>query len=417
MKVVLYEDDRWSRFAPLSTMRHIALLTCGTSTLLEHARRNVDQEGLALAGRAYIAATTRERTGLEFNPRADEEVLLVNSRLVPSAWKLWKKVKGGTRAILSGGEVAMAALKASAFNNLKGGDGLISHSEVLKLTRSEAIDSPEKLLFSFPWELVAENARCITLDGQTSMERKDPEKNWLIRGDRMGVRVSPKANVDGNVFFDTRNGPIIIEEKVELEAFSHLTGPCYVGRSTRVHSAFIRGGTTIGEACRVGGEIENSIISSYTNKAHYGYVGNSIVGEWVNLGAGSVFSDLKNTYGTIKVELPEGKVDTEMRKLGPMVGDMSKVSIGCRIFAGKKIGVSSHLIDLVTKNVPSFVFYRTESDMVELDLRSVVETQKRMMGRRDVEMSRELEKLIRFVYSATDPERRQAGARKGNLNA
>jgi UDP-N-acetylglucosamine diphosphorylase/glucosamine-1-phosphate N-acetyltransferase len=223
--------------------------------------------------------------------------------------------------------------------------------------------------------------------------------------------------VDGTVFFDTRKGPIIIGEEVEVEAFSHLTGPCYIGRATKVHSAFIRGGTTIGEACRVGGEIENSIISPYTNKAHYGYVGNSIVGEWVNLGAGSVFSDLKNTYGTIKVELPEGRIDTGMRKLGPMIGDMSKVSIGCRIFAGMRIGVSSHLIDLVTKNVPSFVFYRSEGNMVELDLKSAIETQKRMMERRGVEMSRELEKLIRLIYSTTNAERRKAGARKGKLNA
>src|SRR5437870_4836627 len=145
MKVVLFEDERWSRFAPLATMRHVSLLTCGTSTLLEHARRNVGSQPLALAGRAYLAATTRERTGLGFNRSTDEEVLLVNSRLVPSAWALRKKVRGGTRAILSGGEVAMAALKATAFNNLQDDEGLISQPELSKLTRSDAIESSERL--------------------------------------------------------------------------------------------------------------------------------------------------------------------------------------------------------------------------------------------------------------------------------
>ncbi len=416
MKVVLFEDERWSRFAPLSTLRHVALLMFGTSTLLDHARRKVGMEGLALAGRTYLAATTRERTGLGFNPHADEEVLLINSRLVPSAWHLSKKVKGGTRAILSRGEVAMAALKLHVFNGLRDGDGSISQAELSKLTRTEALESPERLLFSYPWELVAENGQSIGLDGRAALERMDPEKNWLTKGDRAGLWVSPKAQVDGSVFFDTRNGPIIVEEEAEIEAFSHLTGPCFIGRKTKIHSALIRGGTTIGEVCRVGGEVENSIISSYTNKAHYGYVGNSIVGEWVNLGAGSVFSDLKNTYGTIRVDTPEGRVDTAMRKLGPMTGDMSKVAVGCRIFAGKRIGISSHTIDLVSKDVPSFVFYNAENEMIELDLKSAIVTQKRMMRRRDCEMSQALEKLIKFVYSTTDSERRKAGVRKGKLS-
>jgi UDP-N-acetylglucosamine diphosphorylase/glucosamine-1-phosphate N-acetyltransferase len=429
MKVVLFEDERWSRFAPLARMRHVSLLMLGTSTLLDHAKMGLGKRGgddeLALSGRSYLAATTRERTGLEFNDNddgADGETLLVNGRLMPSAWGLTQKVRAGSRAVSSDGEVVVALLRPAELNQLETEDGVVPRSVLSKLVKDEMLESPAKSLFQFPWELVSENAKSINLADRTtdssSGESVVPPAGSILKGDRERLWISPEAEVDGNVFFDTRNGPIIIERGVEVEAFTHVTGPCFIGAGTKVHSALIRGGTSIGEVCRIGGEIENSIISPYTNKAHYGFVGNSIVGEWVNLGAGSVFSDLKNTYGTIRVDLPpEGRIDTGVRKLGPTIGDMGKISIGCRIFAGKRTGVSSHTVDLVTTDVPSFVFLGRDNEMVELELNSAIETQRRMMSRRGIEMSWEMEKLIKFVYAATASERMRADVRKGELGA
>ena len=216
--------------------------------------------------------------------------------------------------------------------------------------------------------------------------------------------------------FDSRLGPVVVDEGASIESFSRVSGPCYVGLETRLHSALVRGGTSVFEGCKVGGEVENSIIMPHTNKAHLGYVGDSIVGEWVNVGAGSVFSNLKNTYGNVRTELEGRRVDTGMVKFGPVIGDMAKVTIGALIFAGKSVGVASQVTGLVQKNVPSFTYFDGGSGrMVELILDSVLETQKRMMERRGMTLSKVLESLIRRLFLATRAERRKAGVRKGRL--
>jgi len=166
----------------------------------------------------------------------------------------------------------------------------------------------------------------------------------------------------------------------------------------------------------LGGEVENSIIMSHTNKAHLGYVGDSIVGEWVNLGAGSIFSNLKNTYGNVRVELERSRVDTGMLKLGAVIGDMSKVSIGALIFAGKSVGTASHVTNLVDRNVPPFTYFNGSSGKkVELLLASVIETQRRMMERRGMTLLKNEEDLIRKTFDRTRPERRRAGVRRGRI--
>ena len=142
----------------------------------------------------------------------------------------------------------------------------------------------------------------------------------------------------------------------------------------------MRGGTTIGENCRIGGEVENSIVYPHTNKAHLGYLGHSIVGEWVNLGAGSVTSDLKSTYGTVRVARGRGRVDTGLQKLGPMIADMAKVAIGALVYGGKSVGVSSHCAGRVDRDIPDFTSYDGHrDDSFELTLDSVIRTQSRMM--------------------------------------
>src|SRR5437870_12761139 len=104
MKIVLFEDERWSRFAPLVTMRHVSLLMFGKSTLLDHVKMGLGKTGgdeeLALSGRSYLAGTTRERTGIKYNnidDGVDEKTLLVNSRLMPSAWGLTQRIRAGSR--------------------------------------------------------------------------------------------------------------------------------------------------------------------------------------------------------------------------------------------------------------------------------------------------------------------------------
>src|SRR5205085_8278996 len=109
--------------------------------------------------------------------------------------------------------------------------------------------------------------------------------------------IDPTARLDPMVVVDTTGGPVVIDAEVVVHAFSRLEGPCYVGPGCQVLGAKVRAGTSLGPGCRVGGEVDASIILGRSNKYHDGFLGHSYVGEWVNLGAGTHTSDLRNDYG------------------------------------------------------------------------------------------------------------------------
>jgi len=151
----------------------------------------------------------------------------------------------------------------------------------------------------------------------------------------------------------------------------------------------------------------------YTNKSHLGYLGHSYVGEWVNLGASTVTSDLKMTYGTISMMVDKEKKDTRTIKLGSFFGDMSKTSIGTNIYCGLKIGVSSHVYGNIFDDVPSYVIYGQGigSENAEMNISSAIKFQKRMMSRRNVDMSLEYENMMKALFEMTINERKKQKVR------
>ena len=237
-----------------------------------------------------------------------------------------------------------------------------------------------------------------------------------VRGPVTNLMVDAGADIEGHVTLDARLGPIVVEKGASIESFSRVMGPCYIGPRARVFSALIGGGTSIFESCKVGGQIENSVLLPFTNKAHFGYVGDSYVGSWVNLGAGSTFSNIKNTYGSVRLWVGGKKVDSGMMKLGPAVGDLGKISIGSLVYAGRFLGAGSHVTGMAANDVPSFTYFDSGSGvMVELLLESVIETQRRMMERRGLTLSPSEEGLIRRAFLSTSRERRKAGVKKGGF--
>ena len=210
-----------------------------------------------------------------------------------------------------------------------------------------------------------------------------------------GVSLGRSVKTEPNVFFDTENGPIVVGENSVIRAGAVLRGPLLVGKS-----------------CKIGGEIEHSIFENYSNKQHYGYVGHSYVGNWVNIGAGTSISDLKNTYSTIKAK---GE-DTGMMKLGAIIGDHVKTAINTSIFCGKIIGESSHLYGTVTEDVPAFVSHVSPGNMFELPLEVAKKIQKAMMARRGLEFTEQEEKLFDELFEKTKGEREKAEVKKEKLS-
>lgn len=337
---------------------------------------------------------------------------MVNARARPTPELLSSASRSEPFVALSGKELVAARLDSVPLK-----PGVVTRGAVAALARrARRLQAPGEPLFNGYWDLVGSNGLAIAEQARRFEEPMALPRSVEVRGPGSNVMVDSGADVEGNVTFDARLGPIVVERGASVESFSRVMGPCYLGRKTKVLSALIGGGTSIFESCKVGGQVENSIFMPFTNKAHHGYVGDSYVGSWVNLGAGCTFSNLKNTYGNVRLTVGGRKSDSGMVKLGPVVGDLAKLSIGSLVYAGKAIGAGSQVSGLAPEDVPPFSYYDSVSrKKVELLLDSVVETQRRMMERRSLSLGRAEEGLIRSAFRATAPDRRKAGVKKGGI--
>ena len=412
METVIFEDEGWSLFSPLNLLRHTSLLRWGTRTLMESLLRSTGSRTQADAwGRPELREVTKS-LGVPYNKPHKSTVLLVNARARPGRVLTDISERKGTFAAVSKGSLVAAKVNPATIP-----PGVLTNEAASRILKAcPRVEAPAGLLFEGYWDLVASNGLAIAEQAAHFGDALSLPTTSKVRGPPSSLRVHGSAEIEDYVSFDTRPGPIVISEGVTIESFSLVSGPCYIGPRAKLTTALVRGGTSIFEGCKVGGEVENSILMPHTNKAHLGYVGDSYVGEWVNLGAGSTFSNLKNTYGNVRSSASGKRVDTGLLKLGPAVGDMAKVSIGALVFAGKKVGTGSQVTGLAAVDVPPFAYYDgNRGGMVELHLVSVLETQRRMKERRGLNLSRAEEELIRSAFAATAAERRKAGARKGRL--
>ena len=209
---------------------------------------------------------------------------------------------------------------------------------------------------------------------------------------------------------DTTNGPVVFETGVRIGPFCHFRGPVYVEANANIiEYAALKDCVSVGNTTKIGGEVEVSIIEAYTNKQHHGFLGHSYLGSWINLGAGTSNSDLKNTYGDVVMDYAGNKVKTGMQFVGSFIGDYSKTAINTSIFTGKIIGACSMLYGFVTTNVPSFVNYaRTFGQVTETSIETWVATQARMFDRRNVQQRPCDVQLLRDIYEMTKHERQLA---------
>jgi len=413
LATVVFEDDAIAGFGPLTMLRHTGQLNRGTKTLLEAVYESIaGAADLMVWGRASLKDVSRERLERGYNEKADGLTTFVNARARPGKLLLVLTSRKTPFAAIADGQVVAAKVKGTEMK-----PGPIGKKDAVKIGKSvEKLDAPVESLFAGYWDLVQSNGLAIAAQAKHMEDPLSLPSTIEVRGPRSSLRIDGRADVELHVTFDTRLGPIVVEEGASVESFSRVMGPCYIGSKTKVYSALVGGGTSVFAGCKVGGQVENSIIMSHTNKAHHGYVGDSYVGEWVNLGAGSTFSNLKNTYGNVRLDIGGSKVDSGMLKLGPVVGDMSKASIGTLVYSGRMLGTSCHVAGLVGRNVPSYTYSDGSGRMVELLIESVVETQRRMVERRGNTLTRAEEALIRKTFEDTSEERRRAGVKRGSLS-
>jgi len=411
MPVTLFEDHHWKNFAPLTLTRATFNVKIGARTILEEYE-HAGRRPVSLLARKHLEEITKERHGCEVNTGShDGDTIFVNGLVHPSALDIDRLEKiTHTFAITSGNRLVVARLSRKDAEYLSKCVRAGAAVNVKKLNVDKATDAgQESGILSDLWDIIR------VLENSLAMQTASDE-----RSDPLGARVTGAAGVvaegaevEEGAVLDTRNGGIYIGPGAQV-APCRITGPAYIGAGAQVKQFSVIESSYIGVSCRVAGEIEHSVISDYTNKAHAGFVGHSYVGEWVNLGAMTTTSDLKMTYGNIKM----GGTDTGLNKVGAFIADMAKTSIGTLTYSGRKIGVSSHLHGLVAKDVPSFSIWGAGvgARNVELELSSAIETQRKMMGRRGQTMSKAYEKMLRDVFLMTAVERKKSGVRKGRFS-
>lgn len=206
------------------------------------------------------------------------------------------------------------------------------------------------------------------------------------------------ARVEPGVTFDVREGVVVVEQHAYVKGGTRFEGPVYVGPGTEVLGGQIRA-SAFGPRCRVRGEITDSVFLGYANKAHDGFVGHSVIGKWVNLGADTVTSNLKNTYGMMRLRVEDQTIETHRQKLGSLVGDHAKTAIGTLLDGGTVIGTGANVFGAVRppKYVRPFAWGLGDDLM---NLKGFLTVATRVMPRRDVTVTDEVRRMLEDVYRA-----------------
>jgi UDP-N-acetylglucosamine diphosphorylase/glucosamine-1-phosphate N-acetyltransferase len=413
MRICLFEDRGVLDLEPLTLTRPVFDLFCGLTTLAAKQSRYFAPCSAGALVRPFLVDLIRQQRSEE--PVNDPfwlksgPVILVNGRWLPPADSRGPAIARSSPGVgLVNGQVAFAVLNPDQVEGL----GQVRLNECLtEWKRSLPVCEAGGRMVERPWDLVRFNAEEITNDFRSRHTASNcrPLDVSLI-GPAGQLSIDRTARLDPLVVADTRNGPVVIDRDAFIGAFTRLEGPCYIGPGTQVFGAKIRAGTTIGPYCRIGGEIESSIIQGFTNKYHDGFMGHSYVGEWVNVGAGAQFSDLRHDYGEVILSHDGMHIPSGLNKVGSFIGDHAKIGIGSLLNTGTIIGPFASLLPagrLLPKSVPSFchVAHGTITDNTDGD--SLFATASEVMRRRGVELTDEQLNVYRRVYEQTEVQRQQ----------
>ena len=411
MQLIVYEDALFEQFYPMTYMRPVFDLRCGRTTLIEKIERAAGRRADAVFVRDWLRDACSGRTSAKVN---DLDALKGDDLLIVNGRGLWLRdvtpPSGRDVCAKVGDEVAYLSLTRQTVSKIPARDfaGFVKAA-----ARAVAAERADIKLLSYPWHLIDENAEAIRDDfrqfGKSGVEGTLAELS-TVWGPRDQVYIAPRAVVEPCVVIDTQEGPVTIEEGAVIHPHTRIQGPASIGPDSVIFGGKIHEGATVGPVCRVGGEVEESILHGYTNKYHDGFLGHAYVCSWVNLGALTTNSDLKNDYGTVEVCLKGQLMDTGSTKVGCFIGDHTKTSIGTLMNTGTIIGVMSNVLGaghLLPKCVPSFVMFM-EGKFFKAGIKQLIATARTAMRRRNVEMSEAEEALIKHIFDLTREERMQA---------
>jgi UDP-N-acetylglucosamine diphosphorylase / glucose-1-phosphate thymidylyltransferase / UDP-N-acetylgalactosamine diphosphorylase / glucosamine-1-phosphate N-acetyltransferase / galactosamine-1-phosphate N-acetyltransferase len=416
MRLILFDGpvSRRSHFHPLSLSRPIWELRCGMTSLADKLIAKTGAADVASFVPEYLAEVYRTQTARPVNDPATlagDDLLLVNGRVKAAGLNV-APTGPSEAAWTAEGECLYARIARADLARLETGsiDALLaSAAKILPPAKAEVP------AWSYTWDLILANPAQLAEDfaaaGRSGIEGTVEEPS-AIRGHRRDVYIAPGAVIHPMVVIDAEHGPVYIDEGAVVHPFTRIEGPCYLGKNAMLLGAKCREGNSIGPFCRVGGEIEESILQGYSNKYHDGFLGHAYVGEWVNLGAMTTNSDLKNDYSSVSVTL-DGKnpINTGSTKVGSLIGDHTKTAIGTLLNTGAYVGAMGVLVGTgkpLPKFVPSFAWFLDGVVTKGFGKSRLYATAKVAMSRRGREWTPAEQAMWDTIFDMTAPSRDDA---------
>ncbi len=399
MRIGIFEDAGAELLEPITLTRPAFAVRCGISTLLERHKRLLG--GCEIG--AWVRPSLAELTRLEY-----QELVVNDADWRPDVWVNARWLPPlQPRLDVSAPHVGMVgqAVAYVVAPSLPLADHHNDGNGWLALCKERLPQVPaDGTLIEYLWDAVDRNGDALCHDWEwfRTTHASGRRQDCAIIGPAERLVVAEDAQLEPFVVADTRQGPVLIDRGAVVHSFSRLEGPCYIGPESWILGAKLRGGSSIGPRCRIGGEVEASIVQGHTNKYHDGFLGHSYLGEWVNLAAATQTSDLRNDYGTVRVVINGQRLATGRTKIGSYIGDHTKTGLGALLNTGSVIGAFCNVLPsgtLLPPVVASFCQVNYGVIQERFDLQQVLATAAAVMRRRGQEMT---EKHRDFYYSLFD---------------
>ena len=429
-KLLIFEDDKFDQFFPLTYSRPVYELICGINRIKDKIASFFPDAEITLLCRDYLEKVLQIKTNRfdklttsqkinNFEIKDEDELLFINGRIIPQR-DLSEKINFSQKEqfFFCGEDFVSWRGTGLSFKNYENiFKTLWVKNQIKPIREKKGISQIEVNLVGYLWDLVNLNKSEIendfkrlkpSLDFKNIFKRNEIDDQTLIY-DIEKVYLGKGCQIDGQVVLDARGGPIFVGDNVTIQPQTRVEGPCFLGEGSILVGGKIREGTSIGPGCRIGGEVEQSVFLGYSNKYHEGFLGHSYVGEWVNLGALTTNSDLKNNYSPVKVIVGGELVESGLIKVGSFLGDYVKTGIGTLLGTGMVVGFATNIFGggmIREKSIPSFCWGDTDH-LEEYELDKAIKTAQIVMERRNIKFSQEEKDLFKKIFAMTKEERKR----------
>ena len=407
----IFEDRQYATLLPITALRPVWDIRCGIFSLREKIERAYPGAKIRLNCRTSLAPLVQEEhPERPVNALPNGPCLFLNGRILADTGIATRIPLAGPDTVFTHGPL-IVAVRASG-DTLRAitqdENGLIDFSGISSLPQTETACT----LVQYPWDVVNANGRWITADatafeGITSRTEGALIYNGAHLLNPAAITIGRGSSVKPGVVLDAENGPIIIGTNVRILPHAVIEGPAYIGHGSVIRiGAKIYENTSIGPVCKVGGEVEGCVLHGFANKQHDGFLGHSYLCPWVNLGADTNNSDLKNNYSSVRVTIDGKEIDSGSLFAGLIMGDHAKSGINTMFNTGTVVGVGSNVFGagFPPKYVPAFS-WGGSGGMETYDIEKCLAVARTVMQRRNQTLTSTAESAMRHLFALTANER------------